>query len=78
MTLRIGVIGGSGLYVMGGLVGIQEEVLETPFGAPSGSYRIGRLEGVDGVEMVFLPRPAGITTMVRNAIHVSMFPLKSR
>ena len=46
---RIGVIGGSGLYEMDGLTDIREETLETPFGAPSAPYLIGRLEGHDGV-----------------------------
>jgi 5'-methylthioadenosine phosphorylase len=55
MTLRIGVIGGSGLYEMDGLINIREERVETPFGDPSDAYIIGELEGT-GVEMVFLPR----------------------
>jgi 5'-methylthioadenosine phosphorylase len=55
-ALRIGVIGGSGLYEMPGLLDLREETVDTPFGAPSDSYRIGRLAGVDGVELVFLPR----------------------
>jgi 5'-methylthioadenosine phosphorylase len=53
---RIGVIGGSGLYEMDGLTDIREETVDTPFGAPSAPYLIGRLEGHDGVELVFLPR----------------------
>jgi 5'-methylthioadenosine phosphorylase len=55
-VLRIGVIGGSGLYEMDGLTDIREETLETPFGAPSAPFLIGRLEEHDGVELVFLPR----------------------
>lgn len=55
-VLRIGVIGGSGLYEMDGLTDIREESIETPFGAPSAPYLIGRLEAHDGVELVFLPR----------------------
>ncbi|MFT5682760.1 MAG: 5'-methylthioadenosine phosphorylase [Myxococcota bacterium] len=54
-TLRIGIIGGSGLYEMEGLTDIRTETLTTPFGAPSDDYVIGRLEGVDA-ELVFLPR----------------------
>jgi len=42
---EIGIIGGSGLYSMPGLTGIQEIVLETPFGAPSDAYVVGTLEG---------------------------------
>ena len=55
-VLRIGVIGGSGLYQMEGLINIREEVVETPFGRPSAPYLIGTLSGQDGVELVFLPR----------------------
>ncbi|MAY81521.1 MAG: S-methyl-5'-thioadenosine phosphorylase [Deltaproteobacteria bacterium] len=54
--LRIGVIGGSGLYQMDGLTNIREETVETPFGQPSAPYLIGQLEGTEGVELVFLPR----------------------
>lgn len=54
--LRIGVIGGSGLYQMDGLINIREEEVETPFGPPSAPYLIGQLEGAEGVELVFLPR----------------------
>ena len=55
-VLRIGVIGGSGLYQIEGLTDIREEVVETPFGAPSAPYMIGRLTDHQGVELVFLPR----------------------
>jgi 5'-methylthioadenosine phosphorylase len=55
-VLRIGIIGGSGLYRMEGLLDVREESIETPFGAPSAPYLIGRLDGLDGVELVFLPR----------------------
>jgi 5'-methylthioadenosine phosphorylase len=43
--IRIGIIGGSGLYQMAGLTDIEEIEIETPFGKPSDSYRIGTLEG---------------------------------
>jgi 5'-methylthioadenosine phosphorylase len=54
--LRIGVIGGSGLYGMDGLTSIGEAHVETPFGAPSGHYLIGRFDDQPDVELVFLPR----------------------
>ncbi|MBO84810.1 MAG: S-methyl-5'-thioadenosine phosphorylase, partial [Deltaproteobacteria bacterium] len=41
--LRIGIIGGSGLYEIDGLVGIQEHNIQTPFGAPSSPLVSGRL-----------------------------------
>jgi 5'-methylthioadenosine phosphorylase len=43
--VRIGIIGGSGLYQMEGLSNVEEVALDTPFGAPSDSYRVGTLEG---------------------------------
>ena len=42
---EIGIIGGSGLYSMPGLTGIQEAAVETPFGAPSDAFVLGTLEG---------------------------------
>jgi 5'-methylthioadenosine phosphorylase len=41
----VGVIGGSGLYNMGGLEEVEELHIPTPFGDPSDSYVIGRLAG---------------------------------
>ncbi len=49
----IGVIGGSGLYDMEGLEGVQRIRVTTPFGDPSDEYVTGEL---NGVRMVFLPR----------------------
>ncbi|MEL6428114.1 MAG: S-methyl-5'-thioadenosine phosphorylase [Planctomycetota bacterium] len=49
----VGVIGGSGLYEIDGLEGVEEVTLSTPFGDPSDAYVTGTL---DGVRMVFLPR----------------------
>ena len=49
----VGVIGGSGLYAIEGLAGIEEVALSTPFGEPSDAYVCGRL---GDVRMVFLPR----------------------
>ena len=43
--VRIGIVGGSGLYQMEGLRDIEEIAVDTPFGAPSDAYRIGTLEG---------------------------------
>jgi 5'-methylthioadenosine phosphorylase len=41
----IGVIGGSGIYAMGGLTGSREIRVKTPFGDPSDAIVLGRLEG---------------------------------
>ncbi len=43
--IRIGIIGGSGLYQMEGLTEIEEIDVDTPFGRPSDAYRLGMLEG---------------------------------
>jgi len=43
--VRIGIVGGSGLYQMEGLSDVEEVHLDTPFGPPSDSYRLGILEG---------------------------------
>jgi len=43
--IRIGIIGGSGLYQMEGLIQMDEREVDTPFGKPSDAYRIGALEG---------------------------------
>ena len=45
-TVKIGVIGGSGLYQMGGLTDVEEYKVVTPFGDPSDPVVIGTLEGV--------------------------------
>jgi 5'-methylthioadenosine phosphorylase len=51
--VRIGVVGGSGLYQMEGLVVREERHIQTPFGDPSDVYIIGEL---DGRQIAFLPR----------------------
>jgi 5'-methylthioadenosine phosphorylase len=51
--IKIGIIGGSGLYQMAGLTEIEEIKVDTPFGNPSDAYRAGTLEGK---RVVFLAR----------------------
>ena len=51
--VKIGVIGGSGLYEMDGLTRLEEKWIETPFGKPSDAVIIGELEGE---KVAFLPR----------------------
>ncbi len=53
MTRRVGVIGGSGLYHIGGLSNKEWRKVDTPFGEPSDELFIGKLEDRD---VVFLPR----------------------
>ena len=50
---KIAVIGGSGLYEMVGLAGIEEIKMVTPFGTPSDTIVVGSL---CGVRVAFLPR----------------------
>ncbi|OFW42334.1 MAG: methylthioadenosine phosphorylase [Acidobacteria bacterium RIFCSPLOWO2_12_FULL_67_14b] len=45
MPVRIGIIGGSGLYDMAELADREEKVLTTPFGDPSGPYILATLRG---------------------------------
>lgn len=49
----LGIIGGSGLYQIEGLLDARWERIETPFGSPSDSLLRGTLSGVD---VIFLPR----------------------
>ncbi len=51
--VRIGVIGGSGLYEMAGLTVAEERRIETPWGAPSDAFILGEL---DGRKVAFLAR----------------------
>ncbi len=50
---KVGIIGGSGLYRMGGMMGMEKVKVNTPFGAPSDAIILGSLEGV---RVAFLPR----------------------
>ena len=51
--VRIGIIGGSGLYQMPELTDITEIAVETPFGSPSDAFIVGTLEDE---RVAFLPR----------------------
>jgi 5'-methylthioadenosine phosphorylase len=42
---EIGIIGGSGLYAMPGFEAQEEASIQTPFGAPSDNYVLGKLGG---------------------------------
>jgi len=53
MSVKIGIIGGSGLYKMGILEDTEEIDVKTPFGKPSDKITIGK---ISGVEVAFLPR----------------------
>ena len=51
--VKVGVIGGTGLYDIEGLTDIEEIDVDTPFGKPSDTITMGKLEGVG---IAFLPR----------------------
>jgi 5'-methylthioadenosine phosphorylase len=51
--VRIGIIGGSGVYEMERIQDVEEVWLDTPFGAPSEAYFVGKL---DGQRVAFLGR----------------------
>ncbi len=53
MKPTIGIIGGSGLYSMPGFEEHEERRIDTPWGAPSDAYFVGRLAGK---EVAFLAR----------------------
>jgi 5'-methylthioadenosine phosphorylase len=51
--MRIGIIGGTGLYEMEGVEKLREVAVETPFGSPSDAFLAGEL---GGAEVFFVPR----------------------
>lgn len=51
--IRIGIIGGSGLYAMDALKDKEHIEVDTPFGEPSGAITLGTIAGE---RVVFLPR----------------------
>jgi 5'-methylthioadenosine phosphorylase len=56
--LILGVVGGSGLYIMDELEEVEQVSIDTPFGEPSGPYTVGKLRRREGppLRAVFLPR----------------------
>jgi 5'-methylthioadenosine phosphorylase len=73
---QIGIIGGSGLYEMEGFTEVREVAVETPFGAPSDRFMVGRLEGR---KVAFLPRHARGHRILPNELNfqANIFALKS-
>jgi len=53
MTVKIGIIGGSGFYNMGIIKNTEEISVNTPFGKPSDKITIGKIKDT---EIAFLPR----------------------
>lgn len=52
-NIKIGIIGGSGLYKMEALKDVKEVFLDTPFGTPSDAFIVGTL---DDIPVAFLAR----------------------
>jgi 5'-methylthioadenosine phosphorylase len=74
--VRIGIIGGSGLYRMEGLSDVEERSVSTPFGEPSDDVIIGKL---DGVPVAFLARHGRGHRLMPTEVNyrANMFALKS-
>lgn len=51
--VKIGIIGGSGIYDIEGVQDVETQIVDTPFGKPSDAFIIGTL---NGVRFAFLPR----------------------
>lgn len=63
--VKIGVIGGSGLYQLPEISDVREVDMDTPFGQPSGTIRIGSLSGK---RVAFLPRHGEGHTLAPHAL----------
>jgi 5'-methylthioadenosine phosphorylase len=74
--IRIGIIGGSGLYQMEGLSAIEEYKVVTPFGDPSDAVVIGTLEGA---RIAFLARHGRGHVLMPTEVNyrANIFALKS-
>jgi len=76
MSVKIGVIGGTGFYEMEGLADIEEVDLDTPFGKPSDLLTLGTIEGK---RVAFLPRHGNGHRLLPSEINVraNIYALKS-
>jgi 5'-methylthioadenosine phosphorylase len=74
--VRIGVIGGSGLYKMPQLTDVEEHQVDTPFGPPSDAIITGKLEGT---RVAFLPRHGRGHTLLPGEVpyRANIYALKS-
>ncbi|HWR27642.1 MAG TPA: S-methyl-5'-thioadenosine phosphorylase [Candidatus Thermoplasmatota archaeon] len=75
MSVKIGIIGGSGLYKMGIIDDVQELSVDTPFGKPSDKITLGK---IDGIEIAFLPRHGKGHTLAPHMVNyrANVFALK--
>ncbi len=56
MTVKVGIIGGSGIADAGFFNEVGRKSIETPYGKPSGEYILGEVGGAGKAEVIFLPR----------------------
>jgi 5'-methylthioadenosine phosphorylase len=74
--VKIGVIGGTGIYKIEDLKDIREVDIDTPFGKPSDRIVIGSL---DGIQVAFLPRHGRGHTILPSEIpsRANIYAMKS-
>ncbi len=74
--VKIGVIGGSGLYKMEDMTDVEEVAVSTPFGDPSDKFVIGTLSGQ---RVAFLPRHGRHHTISPTMVnsHANIWAMKS-
>jgi len=75
MSVKIGIIGGSGLSKMGIIEDIEEIDVNTPFGKPSDKILIGKIGGID---IAFLSRHGKYHTIAPHKVNyrANIFALK--
>ena len=74
--VKIGIIGGSGLYKMEALKDIEEVEIDTPFGSPSDALMIGTVEGT---RVAFLARHGRNHTLMPSELpfRANIYAMKS-
>ncbi len=74
--VKIGIIGGSGLYKMEALKDVEEIRVETPFGSPSDALIVGTL---DGTRVAFLARHGRNHTLMPSELpyRANVYAMKS-
>jgi len=75
-TKSIGIIGGTGFYDIPGIEWIDERTIDTPFGSPSDTYKIGTM---DELMIIFLPRHGRDHTILPSEINAraNIYGMKS-
>jgi 5'-methylthioadenosine phosphorylase len=75
-AIRIGILGGSGLYQMEGLANVEERSVDTPFGKPSDDVLTGT---IDDVPVAFLARHGRGHVLMPTEVNyqANIFALKS-